>query len=101
MAKARLINKKRRIRIEAIATVMFMLSLGVYAGAKFLLKSYNYELAVTSQDIQSEADQLKEDVAALESDISTLQNRDRILGMAESDGIKTNQDNVTIIGDEE
>ena len=101
MAKARLINKKRRLRIEAIATILFMVSLFMFAGAKFLLKSYNYELALTSQGIQSDADKLKEDVAALESDISELQNRDRVLGMAESDGIKTNQDNVVIIGDEE
>ena len=68
MAKAKIVKRKRRLRIEGLATLLLT---------------------------------LKEDVANLEADITKLEDRDRVLGMAEKEGIKTNQDNVVVVDKDE
>lgn len=97
MAKAKLVKRKRRIKVEAIATLLFTLAIFAYFGAKFGLHSYNIVLQKQAQTIDLKAQDLKEGVANLENEVNTLQNRDRVLGVAESEGIKTNQDNVVMI----
>lgn len=80
-----------------------MLSLAIccYFGAKFGLKSYNMTLQLQAQETEQKANALKESVASLESEVTELQSRDRVVGMAEKEGIKTNQDNVVVVEDDE
>lgn len=102
MAKAKLTNKKKgRFKIEALATLILTLSIFIYLGAIFGLKSYNVTLVSKSTSIQKELDAKKETVAQLKNEVTVLENRDRILGLAEKDGIKTNQDNVTVMSGDE
>lgn len=100
MAKAKIVKRKRRIRIEGLATLIFTLSLFTYFGAKFALKSYNMTLQLHAQECAEQTSALKQDVANLEADINTLESRDRVLGMAKEEGIKTNQDNVVVVENE-
>lgn len=100
MAKAKLVKKKRRLKLEALATLILTISIFTFVGAKLVLKSYNYNLSNKSQEIQSNMNKLQEEVSSLESEVSTLQNRDSVLKAAEADGIKSNQDNVVVIGKE-
>ena len=97
MAKAKIVKRKRRLRIEGLATLLLTLSIFGYFGAKFALKSYNMK----AQESEQKANTLKEDVANLEADITKLEDRDRVLGMAEKEGIKTNQDNVVVVDKDE
>lgn len=101
MAKAKLVKRKRRLRIEGIATLMLSLAICCYFGAKFGLKSYNMTLQLQAQETEQKANALKESVASLESEVTELQSRDRVVGMAEKEGIKTNQDNVVVVEDDE
>ena len=94
MAKAKIVKRKRRLRIEGLATLLLTLSIFGYFGAKFALKSYNITLQLKAQESEQKANTLKEDVANLED-------RDRVLGMAEKEGIKTNQDNVVVVDKDE
>ena len=99
MAKAKIVKRKRRLRIEGLATLLLTLSIFGYFGAKFALKSYNITLQL--KESEQKANTLKEDVANLEADITKLEDRDRVLGMAEKEGIKTNQDNVVVVDKDE
>lgn len=101
MAKAKIVKRKRRLRIEGVATLLLALSLFSYVSAKFFLRSYNITLQVKAQESEETANTLKTDVAQLEADINTLESRDRVLGMAEEDGIKTNQNNIVVIGEDD
>lgn len=101
MAKAKLIKKKRRLKIEGIATVLCTFAVLVYLAATFGLQSYNITLQKQAQVTEDKAATLKEAVANLQSEVNELQSRDRVLGVAEKEGIKTNQDNVAVVeGDE-
>lgn len=97
MAKAKLVKKKRRLRVERIASALFTLAIIIYFGAKFGLQSYNITLQKQAQATENKAATLKDSVANLESEVNTLQSRDRVLSYAEKEGIKTNQDNVAVV----
>ena len=53
------------------------------------------------RQVEEKATTLKETVSSLENEVNKLENRERVLGMAEKDGIKTNQDQVVVMGDED
>ena len=50
MAKAKIVKRKRRLRIEGLATLLLTLSIFGYFGAKFALKSYNITLQLKAQE---------------------------------------------------
>lgn len=99
MAKAKLVKKKRRLKVEGVATILFTLAMFAYLGTTFGLRSYNIVLQQQVSKIESKAGTLKQAVANLENEVNKLDNRDRVLAMAEEEGIKTNQDNVVVIDD--
>lgn len=101
MAKAKLVKRKRRFRIEGVATLLLTLAVLLFLGARIGLKSYNYNLSTEASKVEEKATTLKETVSSLENEVNKLENRERVLGMAEKDGIKTNQDQVVVMGDED
>lgn len=101
MAKAKLVKRKRRLRIEGLATLLLTISVFTYLGAKFALQSYNITLQLQAQKSADKASTLKDDVANLEAEVKKLQDYDRVLGMAEKEGIKTNQDNVVVVDNDD
>ena len=101
MAKAKVLKvKRRRFRVEAVATLLLTLAVFSFLGAKIFLSRDNYSLSCKKTEIETKMTSLKEEVASLESDVNELQNRDRVLSVAEKDNIKTNQDNVTVVGND-
>ena len=59
MAKAKIVKRKRRLRIEGLATLLLTLSIFGYFGAKFALKSYNITLQLKAQESEQKANTLK------------------------------------------
>lgn len=100
MAKAKIVKRKKRIRVEGIATLLLTLGIFSYLGARFFLRSYNYSLANQKTEVVEKANGLQETVAKLESEVNELQSRERVLAMAGEDNIKTNQENVTVVGND-
>lgn len=101
MAKAKLVKRKRRLRIEGVASLLFVLALILYLGAKFPLKSYNQSLQKQATTIEQEAVKLEGEVGKLENEITNLQSRKRVVGMAEKDGLKTDQNQVVVMDEDE
>lgn len=103
MAKAKLVKRKRKrkLRLEGIATLLFTVAVILYFGAKFGLKAYNNELQLRATTIAQEAADLKEEVSKLQNEVTQLQSRDRILSMVEDDDISVNQEQVIVMGDKE
>ena len=59
MAKAKIVKRKRRLRIEGLATLLLTLSIFGYFGAKFALKSYNITLQLKAQESEQKAKHIK------------------------------------------
>ncbi len=94
---AKLVKRRRRVRLEGIATLFLALSICLYLVATFGLKSYNITLAKHSQALEGEQSTIQEAVSTMELEVKELQSRDRVMAIAQEDGIKTNQNQVSII----
>ena len=99
MAKAKLVKRKKRLRIDRLASMMMVLAICLFLGAKYGLQSYNYSLSLKKTQIEAKNKELSQAVADLQSEVTNLQSREHVLSVAEKDNIKTNQKNVTLIGD--
>ena len=99
MAKAKLVKRKKRLRIDRLASMMMVLAICLFLGAKYGLQSYNYSLSLKKTQIEAKNKELSQAVAELQSEVTNLQSREHVLSVAEKDNIKTNQKNVTLIGD--
>lgn len=100
VAKAKIIKRKRRIRLERIASLLFVLAAVVYLGAKCGLKAYNQNLQKVATQAEEKVSNLKTEVGKLEDEVINLQSRDRVVGMAEKKGLKTNQEQVVVMGED-
>ena len=102
MAKARLIKVRRKVRIEGILFLVFLLCLGIFTLAKTGLASYNIVLSNEQQSIAADMEEQRDAVRLLQADVNELQERSRVLAAVEKDGIKSNQENVYVVdGSEE
>ena len=99
MAKARLIKRRRRLRIEGVLVLMLIVSTGLYALSKICLTSYNIVLSNEQQQTAAQLSEVQNSVNVLKADVNELQDRSRVLAMVEEDGINTNQENIYVVGD--
>lgn len=99
MAKARLIKRRRRLRIEGMLVLMLIVSAGLYALSKICLNSYNIVLSNEQQQTAAQLSEVQNSVNVLKADVNELQDRSRVLAMVEEDGINTNQENIYVVGD--
>lgn len=97
---AKIVKKKRKLRIEAFATLFFFVSIFLYLGSMTALKSYNVLLSGRSEAINSELSKTQEQVSTLENKVKELEDSTRIISMVEPEGIKANQDNVQLMDGE-
>ena len=100
VAKAKIVKRKRRIRLEGIAGLLFVLAAVVYLGAKCGLKAYNQGLQKVATQAEEKVTDLKNEDGKLEDEVINLQRRDRVVGMAEKKGLKTNQEQVVVMGED-
>ncbi|MFR9118682.1 MAG: cell division protein FtsL [Merdibacter sp.] len=99
MAKARLIKRRRRLRMEGVLVLMLIVSTGLYALSKICLNSYNIVLSNEQQQTAAQLSEVQNSVNVLKADVNELQDRSRVLAMVEEDGINTNQENIYVVGD--
>lgn len=97
---AKIVKKKRKIRIEAFATLFFFVSIFLYLGSKTMLKSYNAILSSQAETALSEKSKQQEQVSTLENEVKRLSDSDRIAEIAAAAGIKAIQSNVKLMDNE-
>ena len=97
---AKIIRKKRKLKIQALASLFFFFSMLLYLGSVTMLKSYNYVLSAKAESIEAQRVDLQAQVATLEATVKQLSNYDYIVGIAEKAVIKANQSNVKILSGE-
>lgn len=100
--KAKIIRKaKKRFNYTAFSACFFTICALFYLWAMIGQRYINYKLALVSQEKQMQVMEVKEKNTVLQSEVNALASRDRIVSMVEKEGIKTNQDQVIILTDNE
>lgn len=97
---AKIVKRKRKIRLEAFATLFLFVSIFLYLGCATGLKSYNVLLSDQAETMAAQRDEKKVQVSTLETEVKKLTDSDRITAIAEDAGIKANQKNVKIMSEE-
>ena len=97
---AKLIKKKKKLRIEAVAVMALLCSLCLYFVSVTAVKSYNVILSAQAESVSGELSNQEEKVATLEAAVKELSDSKRIAQIAEEDGIKAIQSNVKLMDGE-
>lgn len=97
---AKIIKKKRKLKIEAFATLFFFVAVVLYLGSMTALKSYNVVLSSQSEATNYEVSKMSEQVTSLENSVKQLASADRIIAIAAEDDIKAIQANVKLMDDQ-
>ena len=87
-------RKLRQLRPEKLLILAFALSCVFFS--KIGLNSYNITLSVEEQKLASQVAEKQDEVHSLKTDISALQDKNKMLGLA-GDDLNENQDNVYVI----
>lgn len=98
---ARIVKKSRHLRFEGIVTIFFLVSLILYFCSITMLRSYNVVLASKENKMEYQIETLKNDVANLELDVKKLDNRERILSIAQEKGLQINQEKIVSVKSDE
>ena len=101
MAKARLIKVRRKVRIEGVLFLVFLVCLGIFTLAKTGLASYNIVLSNEQQRVAADKEEQRDAVRLLQTEVNELQERSRVLAAVKEDGIESDQENVYVVGGSE
>ena len=100
MAKKKIGKRnKAKINLRAIAAYMFFVTFVAFIGARIGIGYYNHSLSIDNGNRSIELATLRDELSALENEVNELQSRDRVVALANEDGIETNQDQVIIMGE--
>jgi cell division protein FtsL len=97
MARIRTRRTYRKIRLTAVATILFMLSLSAYLFSSIILRAYNVQLSVQIQNMRQEISLLERSNHALNIELLALRSKDRVMAIAFEAGLSSNQENVVIL----
>lgn len=93
----RIVKKKKRLRMDRVAMLVLGLSLLVALSSSLFLRSYNNALTMKVQAAQDEIAAYKTENDAYRVAIQDLSNKERVLSIAEMEGLAMNQANVVTI----
>lgn len=102
MAKV-VVRKKRtmrKLRLEALATLLFLFSVIASIGSNLFVRSNNVSLMIRIQDMQNECENYRLENKTLETDIRNLMNKERIISEANKNGLRQIQANFISIPNE-
>ncbi len=89
-------TKKRALKSRKILIIVCIFAGFFYCGIKIGLNAYNIALATENQALSEKVSKQEKKVEQLTSDINTLQDKTRVLGILDDD-VADNQKNVYII----
>ena len=90
-------NKKRILRTDHIAEIIFIFLLIAYVILSLFIKASSTNYTIAIQQAQNEIEEIKEMNNNLSIEIQTLQNKDRVYTIAQESGLTQNQDNIVAI----
>ena len=98
MAKIVKKTKKRKIKIEGIATLFLVFSLCSVLFSSLFIRTQKNHLTMKIEDIEAECATLKESNSQLSIEIQNLTSKDRVYEVASNDGLTQDTTNVVNIG---
>lgn len=95
-------NKSKRKAVKMplfyrFGILLFACSLLMWLGCSLFLRSYNINLSMEQQEIQSKISSLQVENDAMKVEIQALNSRERVTNIAQDAGLETNQNNIVTV----
>ncbi len=97
----RVVKRKRVIKIERVAIAVFVFSVLLSMLSSVFLAAYNNELTVSIQNLENEVLNYQSENELYEIAVQNLSSKDRVMDIAEMEGLALNQSNVITISVDE
>ncbi len=97
MVRYRKVKKVRRLRLEVLSLLIFMMASIVWLSTSLFLRTFNNSLAVAYNDVEKKISVLKLDNEDMQSRINKLSTQDRVVAIANDAGLSLNQGNIVTI----
>lgn len=88
---------KRKRNFGKFIAMFFVVSMFAYFSSFTVIRSVNVNLATQENKLAISIEKLENDVANLDVQVKQLDNRERILDIAEKKGLKVNQENIVAV----
>lgn len=98
--KVKFVKRKRRINLQGIMIIVFVLSIFIYVSAMTALSSYNVTLMAKTDQLQKKKGQIAVAIEGLTQEVQELSSPQRILDIAKKAGIVGNQENIVNLPDD-
>ncbi|MDF9824672.1 cell division protein FtsL [Breznakia sp. PF5-3] len=93
----KIVKKKKKLRIEGLISLIFVMSIFCYLASVTVLRSHNVVLANQEAKLANENEILNNDVSNLEFEVKGLVNRERIMEIAEEGQLKKNEKQIVSV----
>ena len=87
-------KKRRRLKIEGLATLVFVFAIFASLVSSLFIRSINNSLTMKIEDMNKETAALKLENDKINLEIQNLISKDRVYDIATEAGLTQNQDNV-------
>ena len=99
---AKIVKRKRRLKLGTFVNVVFVLSLMLYMGSVTFLNSHNVALNYKLTAIQLENEEANKRLETLKLEVAQYTERDYLMSISNENGgnLKLNQKNIVYITDD-
>lgn len=87
------IHRKRRLRLEAVASIIFMIAVLMTIATNLFVRSSNVNLTIRIQDMKNECERYRQENKTLDTNIRNLMNKERVISEANKSGLSQNEAN--------
>ncbi len=93
----RVVKKKRVLRMERVSMAILVCAVLMSMLSSVFLRAYNNELAMDIQQIENEIMSIQAENEIYEVAVQNLSNKDRVMDIAEMEGLALNQSRVITV----
>lgn len=90
-------TKKQNRFLEKFSRTILVLAVISFLGSSIFLRTYNVHLSVQIQDTQNRMVQLRQGNEVLSRQIQELSSKERVMSIANQNGMNNNQDNIVLV----
>ena len=100
---AKIVKKKRKLKMQNLLSVVFALSLLAYLGSTFVIRSMNVSLNYELTQLNNENEEKQKELDTLRLEVARYTERDYLMSICAANGVNLNYDTnrITYIAEKE
>lgn len=99
---AKIVKKKRKLKLQNLMSMLFVISLFAYLGSTFVLRSMNYSMNIELTDLNIANQENQKELDTLRLDVAKYTDREYLMSICKANGVDLsfNIDRITYVDSE-